>query len=259
LDKSTPPRRPDLFAAVQQGAGSRRILARLENSGKETTAGARLARLRPGQLVMFLALLAIVAAAIAGLSYKGLAPAPHSQTVAMAPPVAPLTGAPDDMERRAAAIVNQPLPAIAPPRRKQAAVAAAASPAVIAAQPTAPASGTAQLRQGRLASQAPSPPRSATRSAALPAAASATTVRTAAAPQADSDVALLTALVAHSGSQPGAGRYLRDVAERSGGDSTDALLRRCQRLAVPEAGLCRARICNGQWLHEAACRVPLDD
>eukprot|EP01034_Spumella_vulgaris_P037857 gene37857-46715_t len=107
--------------------------------------------------------------------------------------------------------------------------------------------------------KAPSPPRSATRSAALPAAASATTVRTAAAPQADSDVALLTALVAHSGSQPGAGRYLRDVAERSGGDSTDALLRRCQRLAVPEAGLCRARICNGQWLHEAACRVPLDD
>jgi hypothetical protein len=77
--------------------------------------------------------------------------------------------------------------------------------------------------------------------------------------QQDSDVTLLAALVAHSGAQPSAILHARDVVERTDGDSTDALLRRCQRLGGAEAGLCRARICNGLWLHEAACRAPVSD
>ncbi|WP_157200960.1 hypothetical protein [Massilia sp. Root351] len=247
MDKSTPPQRPDLFAAVQPGDGSRRILARLENSGKANTPGARLARLQPGQLVMRLALLAMVAAAIAGVSYHGLAPAQRSQPVVLVAPVAPLVIAPDEVERRAAAIVNEPLPAITPLRRKLAAVA-------IAAGPRAP-----QVRQGHQASQAPAAPHSPTHSATSPASRSAAPVHTAAVPPADSDLALLTALVAHSGNQPGAGPHRRDEVERNDGDSTDALLRRCQRLGGPEAGLCRARICNGQWLHAAACRMPIND
>ena len=72
-------------------------------------------------------------------------------------------------------------------------------------------------------------------------------------------MALLAALVAHSGSQPSAILHTRDVVERRDGNSTDSLLRRCQRLGGAEAGLCRARICSGQWLHEAACRMPMSD
>ena len=290
MDKSTPTHRPELFSVAQPGDGSRRILASLESSGKANTPSARLARLRPGQLVVLLTLLAVVAAGIASFSYLGLAPARHNEALAPVASMAPLVTAPEEVERRAAAIVNEPLPAIAPVRHRRATTAAtatkagtvttaapsAAPPAAYAAASSAAsstASGTAAGAHGMppkaMVAVAPASAHPAAhtergmqarqRHQARHAAASGAARSSAAVPQPDSDVALLAALVAHSGSQPSAILHTRDVVERGDGDSTDSLLRRCQRLGGAEAGLCRARICSGQWLHEAACRTPVSD
>ena len=180
----------------------------------------------------------------------------------------PLVTAPEEVERRAAAIVNEPLPAMAPYRHKQAAtsaVAPAAAPAPAAPVPAPlPASahpalhtegGAQALQRRQLSHQASHQARHRIRHVQP-----AGPVRIAAtAAHADNDVTLLAALMAHTDGQPSGIPHTRDVVERRDGDSTDVLLRRCQRLGGPEAGLCRARICNGQWLHEAACRTPLSD
>jgi hypothetical protein len=278
LNKSTPPQKPELFSAAQPADGSRRILASLEHSGKATTPAARLARLRPGQLVMLLTLLAVVAAGIASISYVGMAPARYSQPLAPSAPQLPLVAEQEESERRAAAIVNEPLPAIAAARHKQsvsdiatvpaqnakagvtplsaqtkAPPAAAARPATTAAVAAAPQAAIQARPAMHAERNLQARPRPVLRAAAGP------TRLAAATTQQDSDVTLLAALVAHSGAQPSAILHARDVVERTDGDSTDALLRRCQRLGGAEAGLCRARICNGLWLHEAACRAPVSD
>ena len=85
--------RPALFSTARPGDGSRRILASLESSGKANTPSARLARLRPAQLVALLTLLAVVAACIASFSYLGLAPARHNEALAPVAPMAPLVTA----------------------------------------------------------------------------------------------------------------------------------------------------------------------
>lgn len=79
----------------------------------------------------------------------------------------------------------------------------------------------------------------------------------AAAPSADTDVTLLTALVAHA-SQPATviAQPNRDVVERGDNDTTAELLRRCQQLGLIEGMLCRSRICSGRWENEAVCRTP---
>ncbi len=85
-------------------------------------------------------------------------------------------------------------------------------------------------------------------------------------PANDSDVALLTAIVAHDKAEPFAslqntassakakpdGRN-RDIVERKAGDTTESLLLRCKRLGSLEGGLCRSRICAGHWDTDAAC------
>lgn len=240
MDKSTPTQRPDLFCAAQSGGGSRRILASLENSGKAQSPAARLARIRPSYLVMLLMLLAILSAGVASISYYGMAPVQHSRAWAPAVPLsnhapqpAPMD-TPEEVQRLAAAIVNEPLPAIVPARHRPAAPQALRAERSPHARPGIQGSKTQGTQHDG--------PRS---------------LATAAPP--DSDVTLLAALVAHSGAQQSTMHYSRDVVERRDGDSTDALLRRCQRLGGAEAGLCRARICNGQWLHEAACRLPVSD
>ena len=79
----------------------------------------------------------------------------------------------------------------------------------------------------------------------------------AAAPANDTDVALLTALVAHAG-KPAvvAPERSRDIVERRDGDSTAELLARCKQLGLIEGMLCRSRICSGRWDSDATCRVP---
>jgi hypothetical protein len=79
----------------------------------------------------------------------------------------------------------------------------------------------------------------------------------AAAPANDTDVALLTALVAHAG-KPAvvAPERSRDIVERRDGDSTTDLLARCKQLGLIEGMLCRSRICSGRWESDATCRAP---
>ena len=79
----------------------------------------------------------------------------------------------------------------------------------------------------------------------------------AAAPANDTDVALLTALVAHAGTPAVvAPERSRDIVERREGDSTADLLARCKQLGLIEGMLCRSRICSGRWESDAACRAP---
>jgi len=74
---------------------------------------------------------------------------------------------------------------------------------------------------------------------------------------ADSDVTLLTAMVAHAnGPVVVAPERTRDVVERQDGDSTESLLGRCKLLGPIEGMLCRSRICAGRWDSDAACRAP---
>jgi hypothetical protein len=85
---------------------------------------------------------------------------------------------------------------------------------------------------------------------------------------ADSDVALLAAIVAHASNQPPpplpervaasvrvtASGVSDDVVQRTGNEATASLLQRCQQLGFIEAMLCRARICSGRRDSDAACR-----
>ncbi|KKO60917.1 hypothetical protein VM94_04684 [Janthinobacterium sp. KBS0711] len=76
--------------------------------------------------------------------------------------------------------------------------------------------------------------------------------RPAAAPG-DSDVALLTAMVAHAHRQEGPAKPVRDVVLRKQEEETAELLQRCQQLGLIEGMLCRSRICSGRWDSDPAC------
>ncbi|PLY41481.1 hypothetical protein CSZ94_15750 [Janthinobacterium sp. ROICE36] len=76
--------------------------------------------------------------------------------------------------------------------------------------------------------------------------------RPAAAPG-DSDVALLTAMVAHAHRQEGTAKPVRDVVLRLQERETAELLRRCKQLGMIEGMLCRSRICSGRWDSDPAC------
>ncbi|MGK5050072.1 hypothetical protein [Janthinobacterium sp. RB2P8] len=69
----------------------------------------------------------------------------------------------------------------------------------------------------------------------------------------DSDVALLTAMVAHAHRQEGTAAPARDVVLRRQEEETAELLRRCQQLGLIEGMLCRSRICSGRWDSDPAC------
>lgn len=73
----------------------------------------------------------------------------------------------------------------------------------------------------------------------------------------DTDVTLLTALVAHAG-KPSVSTHerSRDIVERYDGDNTADLLARCKQLGVIEGMLCRSRICSGRWDSDPMCRAP---
>ncbi|MEG2033562.1 MAG: hypothetical protein RR376_23150, partial [Janthinobacterium sp.] len=77
--------------------------------------------------------------------------------------------------------------------------------------------------------------------------------RPAAAVPGDSDVALLTAMVAHAHRQEGAAKPARDVVMRKDEEETADLLQRCRQLGMIEGMLCRARICSGRWDSDPAC------
>ncbi|MTV39597.1 hypothetical protein GM676_18715 [Duganella radicis] len=92
---------------------------------------------------------------------------------------------------------------------------------------------------------------------AVPPSATAASIAIPAPHASDTDVALLTALVAHSSKSAAVTpERPRDIVERQDGDNTAQLLARCKQLGLIEGMLCRSRICSGRWESDAACRAP---
>ncbi|WP_425253901.1 hypothetical protein ACPJXG_08080 [Janthinobacterium sp. NFX145] len=144
---------------------------------------------------------------------------PPAPATAMVPPIMPAPAVPQQTAQaaqaaQAATIVNT----AAPPLPE---VAAASAPR----KTPPPARQTAARPQG-------------TRPAAAPG---------------DSDVTLLTAMVAHAHRQEGTAAPARDVVLRRQEEETAELLQRCKQLGLIEGMLCRSRICSGRWDSDPAC------
>ncbi|WP_332852482.1 hypothetical protein [Duganella sp. S19_KUP01_CR8] len=150
---------------------------------------------------------------------------------------------------QAAAIVNESIVRTSPTPEAHPSSVAAAPAVPTLARSEAPRAASTAHRQAGAASTAAAPV--ARLQAARPAVAAST------AASGDTDVALLTALVAHS-NKPTAvlPERNRDVVERQEGDSTAQLLARCKQLGLIEGMLCRSRICSGRWDADPACNAP---
>ncbi|PIG29674.1 hypothetical protein CLU93_3991 [Janthinobacterium sp. 35] len=161
---------------------------------------------------------ALCLAVLAVLAYDtSIMPPAPATAVAVAPPALPAPAAPS-----------------VPPHAAQAAtiVNTAAPPLPAVAAPTASARSSAPRKTAPPARpQGPRP---------------------AAAPG-DSDVALLTAMVAHAHRQEGTAKPVRDVVLRRQEEETAELLQRCKQLGLIEGMLCRSRICSGRWDSDPAC------
>lgn len=255
---------PSLRGGARVNADSRRILANLEqdSEGAGATRQRRFARLSLSSAAMLRT--GAGAALLLALAFAGWwtwrtavgpeAVAPGSRPappIAMAPvaaqrppaPVVEPSGPPAPSAGPAAAIVNE-----APPAEH----AAARTPLFPSAPPATvewPAT-TAVEAATRAAKDKPADKAIAHGDAAGPRAKPVP----APAATADSDVQLLTALVAHAnGLAPDKAAPSRDVVQRKDGDSTANLLQRCKALGPIEGMLCRSRICSGRWDEDAAC------
>jgi hypothetical protein len=279
----TSKRKPDLLSASRsvQDRGQR-ILASLEQGGKPVTLTRRAASRQLDSWIVGVSSVVMVLAAFAWVMHdSSVAPAPKritwasarpAQAAQAAPPAAGMAQQQQQQASQAAAIVNE-----APEHRAAHGAPAAASVLATASASTA-ASGPA-IEPGLIAARASavtehSKASAARANASAAPAASAVNVASRAvgaagpsaaarngspapATSADTDVALLTALVAHSG-RPATvtPERSRDVVERRDGDSSETLLARCKQLGLIEGMLCRSRICSGRWESDAACRAP---
>lgn len=276
----TPKRKPNLMTASRSGQDQgQRILASLEHGGKPVAPPRRAAARQLDSWIVGVCSLVVVLAAIAWTMRDGsVAPSRQRQETMAARPASAASAAPTASGEptasaeagvippaggQAAAIVNEPA---APERRatqthvatsdwtSATTTALPAAAPVLAAHKAPPAHANIKAAQNAQSQSVSAVPRTAG-TASTAARASGTTTPAGAA--ADTDVALLTALVAHAG-QPTAvtPERSRDVVERRDGDSTATLLARCKQLGLIEGMLCRSRICSGRWEADAACRAP---
>jgi hypothetical protein len=209
---------PDLLSkAGAAGAHSdgKGILSQLEH-GVAAPAARPALRWRPGWRYWAAGALCLAVLAVLAYDTSSMPPAPAT-AVTVAPPALPVPAAPS-----------------VPPHTAQAATI------VNTAAPPLPA----------LAATTASARASAPRKAAPPARPQGP--RPAAAPG-DSDVALLTAMVAHAHRQEGTAKPVRDVVLRRQEEETAELLQRCKQLGLIEGMLCRSRICSGRWDSDPAC------
>ncbi|MET0321764.1 MAG: hypothetical protein ABW069_13690 [Duganella sp.] len=233
---------PDLMTAAPAADGSRRILAHLEHGPRAASRPARahawaIDGWTVGLIVLLLTMCGIAwlmhAETITPVTFKS-----HRAPAPVVPPAASRTAPTEHVagaanaEQQPAAIVNI---AQAPP-------SASANPA--------PPAGMVHAASDKVV---PKIVTAAPRAKAAPAVISGDKP----APASDTDVTLLTALVAHAGKPASvAVERSRDVVERHDGDKTADLLARCKQLGLMEGMLCRSRICSGSWESDAACRVP---
>jgi hypothetical protein len=201
-------------------ADGKRILSQLEHGIAAPVAMPAL-RWRPGWRHRIAGALCLALLITAVLAYDTdlvpLSRAPITATTAL-PPAQPAPPA-AEATAQAATIVN----AAAPPLPTAATVASASA--------SAPRKTLPPLRQAATRPQGTKP----------------------AAASGDSDVALLTAMVAHAHRQAGTAAPVRDVVLRKREEETAELLLRCQQLGVIEGMLCRSRICSGRWDSDPAC------
>ncbi|MBH2071926.1 MAG: hypothetical protein I8H90_23730 [Burkholderiales bacterium] len=201
-------------AAGAHGDG-KGILSQLEH-GVAAPAARPALRWRPGWRHWAAGALCLAVLAVLAYDTSSMPPAPAT-AVTVAPPALPAPAAP-----------------IAPPHTAQAATIVN----TVAPPLPAVAATTASARA------------SAPRKAAPPARPQGP--RPAAAPG-DSDVTLLTAMVAHARRQEGTAKPVRDVVLRRQEEETAELLQRCKQLGLIEGMLCRSRICSGRWDSDPAC------
>ncbi|GJI99512.1 hypothetical protein RugamoR64_00510 [Duganella rhizosphaerae] len=252
----TSKQKPDLMSSNRAAAdGGKRILAHLEHGPKTAAKPPRTGGWTVDGWTIGLGLLVVTMGTVAWLVHDDtLTPGSYSRSrssvrthferrpvEAEAPQAAasPPAG-------QAAAIVNESIARPSPSPASHPQSAAAAPVTRTLARSEAPrAVGTAHRPAGA----------ASTAAARLPMTRPAVTASAAAA--GDTDVALLTALVAHS-NKPTAvlPERNRDVVERQEGDSTAQLLARCKQLGLIEGMLCRSRICSGRWDADPACNAP---
>lgn len=254
--------KPDLMAAsgTQRLASSKRILAQLEHGARPAAHPARATGWTiDGWTIGLFALLLLMCSVAWMMHDKTITPKTfrHDYSSGSSPSVARRVAESTPAAEPPATIVNETAPgfgvdsddgkAAQPSHGRVAAVADKIGPAPLP-KLAAPAARTA-------AAAAPA----STTTTAIPA--SRTAAATASGPTAaaagDTDVTLLTALMAHAG-KPAAvtPERPRDVVERQAGDTTAQLLARCKQLGLIEGMLCRSRICSGRWEADAACRAP---
>ena len=207
---------PDLLSKAGAHGDGKGILSQLEH-GVAAPAARPALRWRPGwrHWAAGTLCLAVLITVVLAYDTRIMPPAPAT-AVTVAPPALPAPAAP-----------------IVPPHTAQAAtiVNTAAPPLPEVAAASAPRKTPPPVRQTAARPQGPRP---------------------AAAPG-DSDVALLTAMVAHAHRQEGTAKPVRDVVLRRQEEETAELLQRCKQLGLIEGMLCRSRICSGRWDSDPAC------
>lgn len=258
----TSKQKPDLMNPGRVGGdGGKRILAHLEHGPKTPTKPPRTGGWTIDGWTIGLGLLLATMCTIAWMVHENtFTPGSyaHSRSVSTRVEQKPA----ETVERQAvaappveqaAAIVNEsnakpspaqtPASASAPETRPPSAPAPA--PTTLARSDAPRALGAAHKQAGVATIAAARSP--ATHAAAVPTPAVA----------GDTDVALLAALVAHSGKPANVTpERSRDVVERQDGDTTAQLLARCKQLGLIEGMLCRSRICSGRWDADPACNAP---
>lgn len=225
-----PPHGPNLLGKGDGNAteaGGNRILSRLEHGGA-APAPPPARRWRPGWRH----------SAAVGLAALVMAVLVHEMA---GPPALPLAAREPPPARAAATAPSLPVPA--PPPAEHGVQAATIVNDALPASPAAPA--VAMAASASVPRKTAPPLRQA--------AARAPASRPAAAPG-DSDVALLTAMVAHAHRQESTVAPVRDVVLRQADEDTASLLQRCKQLGMIEGMLCRSRICSGRWDSDSACR-----
>ena len=274
----TPKTKPDMLAASPQPGGGKRILAALEHGGKPAAKPARATAWTIDGWTAALGLLLLLMLGAAWMMHEGTS----------APPAGRHSDGGGASERTIAATRVEVPPATAPAADEAAAIvnespAAVTSPALNATDVTRPVVATGMARPGVTAQNPPlhsvqpphkqaltgsatatrTPQTATTRNAAGASAGSgagsgaSARAATAATATRDTDVTLLTALVAHANKPTvTVAERSRDVVERQEGDTTAELLARCRQLGLIEGMLCRSRICSGRWDADAACRAP---
>lgn len=282
--------KPDLLSGAHSGGGGKRILASLEHGPAPEVAPDLGARRRLNSWTAGVLALLLLMSVLAWQSHRRatapaqapapLAPSPALAGTPAAPPVpagavapAPATEEIEPEIISAATIYNE-VPSTTPVTTARPAIGPAPAPVLATNQPGKQAPGMASImaRPQAMASaeqrERSAAPRSAARHSATPPARSAqhtlaplplpaSGARPAQASSGDSDVALLTALVAHAYAPTTVTpERSRDVVVRKEDDSTATLLQRCKQLGLIEGMLCRSRICSDRWDADAACRAP---